>query len=108
MRSSLVIVLITAVGMGVFALQNQNIIQVKFLKFAWNTSQSIVIMASVLFGFLGGVLTMLPGMFRRWRRVRSLEKEVGTLKQSQPSQPEIREEKEDKSEKEDVIQESED
>lgn len=98
MRSSLVIALLTAVVMGIFALQNQSVIQVKFIKFAWNTSQSIVIMTSVLFGFIGGILTMVPGVYKKWRKVRSLEKEVGSLKKERPRPVETSEEKADRDE----------
>jgi uncharacterized integral membrane protein len=80
MRLSLLIVFIVIGGVGIFALQNQNTLQVRFLKFVWETSQSIVIMISVTLGLIGGILAMVPGAIKKWRKIRTLEKAVGALK----------------------------
>lgn len=80
MRLSLLIVFIVIGGVGIFALQNQNTLQVRFLKFVWETSQSIVIMASVILGLIGGMLAMVPGLIKRWRKIRTLEKAMEKMK----------------------------
>ncbi|NIS75341.1 MAG: DUF1049 domain-containing protein [Deltaproteobacteria bacterium] len=91
MRLSFLIVFIVIGGVGIFALQNQNVLQVKFLKFYWETSQSIVIMVSVIVGLIGGMLAMVPGSIRKWRKMRNLEKIVATLKKGEGTTPEARE-----------------
>jgi uncharacterized integral membrane protein len=91
MRLSILIVLIVIGGVGIFALQNQSVLQVKFLNFFWETSQSIVIMVSVIVGLIGGMLAMVPGSIRKWRKIRNLEKEVDTLKKREGTTPEDRE-----------------
>jgi len=79
-RVPLIIVVLVALVVGVFAFQNNEVITVRFLNYAWMTSQSIVIIASVVAGFAAGLIVMLPGSFKRWRKAKSLEKEVGTLR----------------------------
>ncbi|NIO16158.1 MAG: DUF1049 domain-containing protein [Deltaproteobacteria bacterium] len=91
MRLSLLIVFIVIGGVGIFALQNQNSLQVRFLKFVWETSQSIVIMASVTLGLIGGILAMVPGSIRRWRKLRNLEKIVANMKKHTDATMEDRE-----------------
>jgi uncharacterized integral membrane protein len=88
MKISFLIVFIVIGGVGIFALQNQNVLQVKFLNFFWETSQSIVIMISVIVGLIGGMLAMVPGSIRKWRKIRNLEKVVNTLKAGRETTPE--------------------
>ncbi|RMG61480.1 MAG: LapA family protein [Deltaproteobacteria bacterium] len=80
MRVPLVVVILVALVVGIFAFQNQEIVTVKFLNTAWMTSKSYVIIGSVVAGFVAGILVMLPGTFKRWRKAKGLEKEVGTLR----------------------------
>ncbi len=91
MRLSLLIVFIVVGGVGIFALQNQNTLQVRFLKYVWETSQSIVIMVSVTLGLIGGILAMVPGSIRRWRKLRNLEKIVANMKKHTDATMEDRE-----------------
>lgn len=91
MRLSLLIIFVVFAGVGIFALQNQTTLQVKFLRYTWETSQSIVIMISLALGLAGGILAMVPGLIKRWRKIRSLEKEMTALKRGTERIPEDQE-----------------
>ena len=78
---------------GVFALQNQSVTDIKFLRTTWETSQSIVILIAVAAGFFAGVLTMVPGSIRKWRKIKGLEKELGGSKK-RPVEEGVRKEEE--------------
>ncbi len=80
MRPSLFVVFLLVVIVGIFALQNQDFTQVKFFKTSWETSKSIILLTSVAVGFFGGIITMLPGTYKRWRKIKALEKELASRK----------------------------
>ncbi len=90
---------------GVFALQNQSITDIKFLKTTWETSQSIVLLISVAAGFLAGVLTMVPGSIRKWRKIKGLEKELGGLRKTAVEEEGRKDEEPEEEAKEDTLSE---
>ncbi len=86
----LVLALIIAALLVIFAVQNSAVITVTFLSFTTHGSLALILILVFIFGFLAGIFSSLPAFFRRSsalrqerRKVRELE-ERPAAKQQQP------------------------
>lgn len=80
MRASLIIAIIIALLAVVFALQNPDVVQVRFGPLEMFGSTALVILITFAIGVLTGILAAVPGRIRASRRAKKLERELDEIK----------------------------
>ncbi|MCB9805926.1 LapA family protein [Candidatus Nomurabacteria bacterium] len=77
-----IIIGIVVVGISlIFAFQNTDFVAVKFLSFDFEGSLALVILSSLLIGFIIAILLLTPSIFRTNSSLRKLKKENINLKE---------------------------
>ena len=76
MRTTLIVSLVIAVIMVIFALLNGRVVDVNLLFFRTEGALALVIILTFVIGVAAGVLGMLPSQFKSQQRVRDLEKQL--------------------------------
>ena len=76
MRIYLVLALILAIIVTIFAVQNNEPVDVSFLTFELNGSLALVLMITLTFGIIIGILVSAPSSLRRRMEIGSLKKNV--------------------------------
>ena len=78
MRFALILSVILAVLAVMFALQNPNPMEVEIAGWIFTGSTALVLMVTFGIGVLVGILATMPGLIRRGRRVKTLERDHST------------------------------
>ena len=76
----LIIAIVIALLAVVFALQNSDLVSVKF--FAWelgNTSMALVLLITLILGLVTGMLFLAPGIYKRNTTIGAQKKRIGEL-----------------------------
>ena len=76
MRTTLIVSLVIAVIMVIFALLNGQLVSVNLLFFRTEGALALVIILTFVIGVGAGVLGMLPSQIKSQQRVRDLEKQL--------------------------------
>ncbi len=83
MRFFIILALLIAIAIVVFALQNSSIITISFLAFHYNGSLALTLVVVFTLGLLAGILISIPSLWKKSselreqkRRVKQLEKET--------------------------------
>ena len=84
MRALFVLALALALLVTIFAAQNYQITQIRFLFWQLDGSLALVLMLTLILGIIVGVLLMLPGSIRRRIEIAGLKR---TLKEAPAGQP---------------------
>ena len=87
MRTTLVVSLVIAVVMVIFALLNGRVVPVNFLFFRAEGALALVIILTFVIGVGAGVLGMLPGQIKSQQRVRDLEKQLRRIDEARADAP---------------------
>ncbi len=92
MQLFLVLALIIAVFLVIFAVQNSAVVTVTFLSVHTQGSLAFVLIIVFIFGFLAGVLTSLPSIIRKGsalrqerRKTRDLESQLSARQNPPPA-----------------------
>jgi len=81
MRIFFAVALILALLVTVFTVQNNQSIPISFLLWSIQGSLALVLMTTLVFGILIGILMMAPGSIRNRLQVSSLQRTVRELEQ---------------------------
>lgn len=73
---TLILGAVIGIGTLVFAFQNTEIVMVDFLTYQFEGSVALIIILSLIAGFVIGVFFLMPHMFNESRRTRKMEKEM--------------------------------
>jgi lipopolysaccharide assembly protein A len=91
MRFIIVLALLIAVAIVLFALQNSTIVTVGFLSFHYNGSLALILVVVFTLGLLAGILISVPSLLRKYsdlrvqkRRIKQLEESITRSIASQP------------------------
>ena len=76
MRTTLIVSLVFAVIVVVFALQNPDETSLVLGPYTITTSLALIIIVTLVIGFLLGLLATVPKQWMRSRKVKKLEKEL--------------------------------
>ncbi len=76
MRIYLILALLLAIIVTIFAVQNNGPVDVSFLTFELNGSLALVLMITLTFGIIIGILVSAPSSLRRRRKIGDLKKSV--------------------------------
>ena len=82
MRYSAVLIIILVLAL-IFAVQNHDSININFLAWSFQLSESIVIIVTLLFGFACGWLIILGRIWKHKRTIRDLNKRLDDKLQKQ-------------------------
>ena len=82
LTSIFALIIIFAVLAVIFAIQNAEVVEVKFIAWEFATSLALIIMVSMALGGLLGLLSSIPGRWKSMSKVSSLKKEIADLKES--------------------------
>ena len=92
MRFFIVLALLIAIAIVIFALQNSAIVTVSFLSFHYNGSLALILVVVFTLGLLAGLLISIPSLLRKSsalreqkRRVKQLEESITRSTSSQPA-----------------------
>lgn len=72
---------------AVFALQNPDVVNIRFLNLSVEASVLVVILIAYAVGVLSGVLALVPSSVRKSARLRKLRSEVKTLEKQTGAEP---------------------
>jgi lipopolysaccharide assembly protein A len=89
MQRSLIIALILAILVVIFALQNSDPVTVKLWFWVVQSSVALVMLIILLIGAILGVLFSLPGIFKRNKKIEELEENLRKL-EIKTSKPEMK------------------
>jgi len=82
MRFLIVLALLIALVIVLFALQNSAIVTVSFLSFHYNGSLALILVVVFTLGFLAGILISIPSLLRKSSALREQKKRVKQLEES--------------------------
>ena len=92
MQFFIVLALLIAIAIVIFALQNSAIVTVSFLSFHYNGSLALILVVVFTLGLLAGLLISIPSLLRKSsalreqkRRVKQLEESITRSTSSQPA-----------------------
>ena len=76
MRLSIVLALLIAIAIVLFALQNSAVVTVSFLSFHYSGSLALILVVLFTLGLLAGLLISLPSLIRKSLDLREHRKKV--------------------------------
>jgi putative membrane protein len=79
MRITLILALLLAILVTIFAVQNNAVVAISFLAWKINGSLALVLMITLALGILIGLLTSAPPAIRRRLQVAEMKKSLRTL-----------------------------
>ena len=82
MRSFIVLALLIAIAIVVFALQNSAIVTISFLAFHYNGSLALTLVIVFTCGLLVGILISVPALLRKSSELREQKRRVRQLEES--------------------------
>jgi putative membrane protein len=82
MRLFIVLALLIAVVIVVFALQNSSIVTISFLAFHYNGSLALILVVVFALGLLAGLLISIPSLFRKSSALREQRRKIRQLEES--------------------------
>lgn len=80
---TLILGLIVAVTAVVFSFQNTEIIQVNFLSYNFEGSLALILISTLLAGFIIGLFVLMPLVLNQSRKARKISKEFSELKENE-------------------------
>ncbi len=81
MRFFIVLALLIAIAIVVFALQNSSIITISFLAFHYNGSLALTLAVVFTLGLLAGILISIPSLWRKRSELRKQKRRVKQLEE---------------------------
>lgn len=87
MRVYLILALLLAILVTVFAIQNNAQIEVTFLFWKIDGSLALVLMTTLAIGIIIGILVYIPSAVRRRLQVGGLKRQLRTLEQAEALKP---------------------
>lgn len=81
MQLFLVLALLIAIAIGIFALQNSTIVTISFLSLHYNGSLALILLIVFILGLLAGVLISIPSLLRKRSDLREQKRRVKQLEQ---------------------------
>jgi len=82
MRFFIVLALLIAVAIVLFALQNSAIVTVSFLSLHYNGSLALILVVVFTLGLLAGILISVPSLLRKNADIREYKRRVRKLEES--------------------------
>jgi len=82
MRFFIVLALLIALAIVLFALQNSAIVTVSFLSFHYNGSLALILVVVFTLGLLAGILISIPSLLRKNSDLREQKRRVKQLEES--------------------------
>ena len=82
MRFFIVLALLIALAIVLFALQNSTIVTVSFLSFHYNGSLALILIVVFTLGLLAGILISIPPLLRKHSDLREQKRRVKQLEES--------------------------
>ena len=82
MRFFIVLALLIALAIVLFALQNSAIVTVSFLSFHYNGSLALILVVVFTLGLLAGILISIPSLLRKSSDLREQKRRVKQLEES--------------------------
>jgi uncharacterized integral membrane protein len=82
MKYSIVLIIILVLAL-IFAVQNHDNISINFLAWSFQLSESIVIIVTLLFGFICGWLIILARVWKHKRTIKDLNRQLNDKFQNQ-------------------------
>jgi len=82
MKYSAVLILILVIAL-IFAVQNHDSININFLAWSFQLSETVVILVTLLFGFICGWLIILGRVWQHKRTIKDLNKKLTDQLQTQ-------------------------
>ena len=82
MRFLIVLALLIALVIVLFALQNSAIVTVSFLSFHYNGSLALILVVVFTLGLLAGILISIPSLLRKSSDLRGQKRRVRQLEES--------------------------
>lgn len=82
MRFFIVLALLIALAIVLFALQNSAIVTVSFLSFHYNGSLALILVIVFTLGLLAGILISIPSLLRKNSNLREQKRRVKQLEES--------------------------
>jgi len=82
MRFFIVLALLIAIAIVLFALQNSAIVTVSFLSFHYNGSLALILVVVFTLGLLAGILISIPSLLRKSSDLREQKRMVKQLEES--------------------------
>ncbi len=81
MRFFIVLALLIAIAIVVFALQNSSLVTISFLAFHYNGSLALTLVIVYTLGVLAGILISIPPLFRKSSELREQKRRVKQLEE---------------------------
>lgn len=82
MRFFIVLALLIAIAIVLFALQNSAIVTVSFLSFHYNGSLALILVVVFTLGLLAGILISIPSLLRKSSDLREQKRMLKQLEES--------------------------
>ncbi len=82
MQFFIVLALLIAIAIVIFALQNSAIVTVSFLSFHYNGSLALILVVVFTLGLLAGLLISIPSLLRKSADIREQKRRVKQLQES--------------------------
>jgi len=87
MRFFIVLALLIAIAIVVFALQNSSMITISFLAFHYNGSLALTLIIVFTLGLLSGILISIPSLLRKGSQLREHKRRVRQLEETMVKGP---------------------
>jgi uncharacterized integral membrane protein len=82
MQFFIVLALLIAIAIVLFALQNSAMVTISFLSFHYNGSLALILVVVFTLGLLAGILISIPSLFRKSSDLREQKRRVKQLQES--------------------------
>jgi lipopolysaccharide assembly protein A len=82
MRLFIVLALLIAIAIVLFALQNSAVVTISFLSFHFSGSLALIVVVLFALGLLAGLLISLPSLLRKSSALREQKRKVKQLEES--------------------------
>jgi lipopolysaccharide assembly protein A len=82
MRLFIVLALLIAIAIVLFALQNSSVVTISFLSFHYSGSLALIVVALFASGLLAGLLISLPSLLRKSSALREQKRKVKQFEES--------------------------
>lgn len=86
MKYSVLLIIILVLAL-IFAVQNHDNISVNFLAWSFQLSETVVLIVTLLFGFICGWLLILGRVWKHKRTIKDLNKQLSDKLQNKPIPP---------------------